>query len=139
MRRFWLTFGLICGVLLLGNGDPGATPILDGSRTGIVVQGKGDGCRRGSETEVSFFCVTHGKTSERGGGILFTNRNVPSYTNNVNFTPAAALGMTTAWVCNTADWAVEGSAGDHIHHIVDDLGAFLTAAAMAGVGRPRPE
>jgi putative hydrolase of the HAD superfamily len=56
-----------------------------------------------------------------------------------NLVPAAALGMTTAWVCNTADWAVEGSAGDHIHHIVDDLGAFLTAAAMAGVGRPRPE
>ena len=56
-----------------------------------------------------------------------------------NLVPAAALGMTTAWVCNTADWAVEGSAGDHIHHIVDDLGAFLTGAAMAGVDRPWPE
>jgi putative hydrolase of the HAD superfamily len=56
-----------------------------------------------------------------------------------NLVPAAALGMTTAWVCNTADWAVEGSAGDHIHHIVDDLGAFLTAAATAGVDPPRSE
>jgi putative hydrolase of the HAD superfamily len=56
-----------------------------------------------------------------------------------NLVPAAALGMTTAWVSNTADWAVEGSAGDHIHHIVDDLGAFLTAAAMVGVYRPRLE
>jgi putative hydrolase of the HAD superfamily len=55
-----------------------------------------------------------------------------------NLVPAAALGMTTAWVRNSADWAVDGSAGDHIHHIVDDLGAFLTAA-MAGVDRPRPE
>ena len=47
--------------------------------------------------------------------------------------------MTTAWICNTADWAAEGSAGDHIHYIVNDLGAFLTAAAMAGVDRPRQE
>ena len=46
-----------------------------------------------------------------------------------NLIPAAALGMTTAWVCNPADWAAEGSAGDHIHHIVDDLGAFLSTAA----------
>jgi putative hydrolase of the HAD superfamily len=45
-----------------------------------------------------------------------------------NLVPAAALGMTTVWVCNPADWASEGSAGDHIHHIVDDLGAFLSAA-----------
>ena len=46
-----------------------------------------------------------------------------------NLVPAAALGMTTAWVCTTADWANAGADGDHIHHIVDDLGAFLTAAA----------
>ena len=29
---------------------------------------------------------------ELNGGILFTSKNVPTYTNNVNFTPAAALG-----------------------------------------------
>jgi len=46
-----------------------------------------------------------------------------------NLVPAAALGMTTAWVRGTVDWATEGSEGNHIHHIVDDLGRFLTAAA----------
>ena len=37
----------------------------------------------------------HGRLSpylELNGGILFTNNNVPTYTNKVNFTPAAALG-----------------------------------------------
>jgi putative hydrolase of the HAD superfamily len=46
-----------------------------------------------------------------------------------NLVPAAALGMTTAWVRNPLDWAVAGSEGDHIHHIVDNLGGFLSAAA----------
>jgi putative hydrolase of the HAD superfamily len=46
-----------------------------------------------------------------------------------NLVPAAALGMTTAWVCTTADWATAGSEGDHIHHIVENLGAFLSDAA----------
>ena len=45
-----------------------------------------------------------------------------------NLVPAAALGMTTAWVRNRAEWGAEGADGGHIHHIVDDLGAFLTAA-----------
>ena len=45
-----------------------------------------------------------------------------------NLVPAASLGMTTAWVRNPADWAAEGCDGDYIHHIVDDLGAFLKAA-----------
>jgi putative hydrolase of the HAD superfamily len=50
-----------------------------------------------------------------------------------NLVPAAALGMTTAWVCTAADWATAGSDGDHIHHIVEDLGAFLTeAVALRG-------
>lgn len=38
----------------------------------------------------------HGRFSpyiELGGGVLFTNHNVPTYVNNVNFTPSAALGM----------------------------------------------
>jgi len=46
-----------------------------------------------------------------------------------NLVPAAALGMTTAWIRGQADWAAAGSAGDHIHHVVDDLGGFLWAAA----------
>jgi putative hydrolase of the HAD superfamily len=43
-----------------------------------------------------------------------------------NLVPAAALGMTTVWVRNPADWAAAGSRGGHIHHVVDDLGGFLT-------------
>jgi len=46
-----------------------------------------------------------------------------------NLVPAAQLGMTTAWVRSSIDWATAGSAGDHIHHVVDDLGGFLRAAA----------
>jgi len=45
-----------------------------------------------------------------------------------NLVPAAALGMTTAWVRNAADWAADGCNGEHIHHIVGNLGAFLAAA-----------
>jgi putative hydrolase of the HAD superfamily len=46
-----------------------------------------------------------------------------------NLVPAATLGMTTAWVSNAADWAAAGSDGDHIHHIVDNLGNFLSTVA----------
>jgi putative hydrolase of the HAD superfamily len=46
-----------------------------------------------------------------------------------NLVPAASLGMTTAWVRNPLDWAAAGSDGEHIHHVVDDLGRFLSAAA----------
>jgi putative hydrolase of the HAD superfamily len=46
-----------------------------------------------------------------------------------NLAPAAALGMTTAWVCTNVEWAAAGSQGDHIHHVVDDLGRFLSEAA----------
>jgi putative hydrolase of the HAD superfamily len=45
-----------------------------------------------------------------------------------NLVPAAALGMTTAWLRGTVDWAAAGAEGDHIHYVVDDLGAFLAAA-----------
>ncbi len=45
-----------------------------------------------------------------------------------NLVPAAGLGMTTAWVRNPANWAAAGSEGDHIHHVVTDLGHFLRAA-----------
>lgn len=46
-----------------------------------------------------------------------------------NLVPAAALGMTTAWVRNPLDWAAADADGDYIHHIVDDLAGFLVAAA----------
>jgi putative hydrolase of the HAD superfamily len=46
-----------------------------------------------------------------------------------NLVPAAALGMTTAWVRGTIDWAAAGAEGGHIHHVVDNLGHFLAAAA----------
>ena len=56
-----------------------------------------------------------------------------------NLVPAAALGMTTAWVRNPAEWGADGADGDHIHHIVDDLGNFLSAAAaLRRTGRVTP-
>jgi putative hydrolase of the HAD superfamily len=42
-----------------------------------------------------------------------------------NLVPAATLGMTTAWVRNSVDWAADGANSDHIHHVVDELGGFL--------------
>ena len=53
-----------------------------------------------------------------------------------NLVPAAALGMTTAWLRGTLDWAAAGAEGDHIHHIVDDLGAFLAGAASLRTEAP---
>src|SRR5260370_7677912 len=47
-----------------------------------------------------------------------------------NLAPAAALGMTTVWVRNPVDWAAAGSAGDHVPHVIDDLGTFLAAAVF---------
>ncbi len=46
-----------------------------------------------------------------------------------NLPPAAALGMTTAWVRTASDWARQGAEPEHIHHIVDELGPWLAAAA----------
>ena len=45
-----------------------------------------------------------------------------------NLVPAAALGMTTAWVVTDNERAAEGSAGDHVHHIVEALAPWLAAA-----------
>jgi putative hydrolase of the HAD superfamily len=52
-----------------------------------------------------------------------------------NLVPAAALGMTTAWVHGTIDWAAAGSEGGHIHYIVDDLGDFLATASEPAIIR----
>lgn len=46
-----------------------------------------------------------------------------------NLAPAAALGMSTAWVRTGIDWAEPAAGTDHIHYIVEDLAGFLTAAA----------
>jgi putative hydrolase of the HAD superfamily len=55
-----------------------------------------------------------------------------------NLVPAAALGMTTAWVRNPAEWGTDGADGDHIHHIVDDLGEFLSGAVALQPLKPAP-
>ena len=51
-----------------------------------------------------------------------------------NLVPAAALGMTTAWVQTPKDWAREGAGPDDIHHIIEDLAPWLRAA-LKGRGR----
>ncbi|HZB91832.1 MAG TPA: pyrimidine 5'-nucleotidase [Stellaceae bacterium] len=45
-----------------------------------------------------------------------------------NLVPAAALGMTTAWVRTPKDWAREGAGPEHIHHVIDELAPWLRAA-----------
>jgi lipid A 3-O-deacylase len=50
----------------------------------------------------------HGSLSpyvELGGGVLFTDHNVPTFTNNVNFTPSAALG--THILGAKYNWSIE--------------------------------
>jgi putative hydrolase of the HAD superfamily len=44
-----------------------------------------------------------------------------------NLKPAADMGMTTVWVRNDNDWGREGSEGDHVHHVTDDLTAWLSS------------
>jgi putative hydrolase of the HAD superfamily len=45
-----------------------------------------------------------------------------------NLAPAAELGMTTAWVKTSVDWAAMAADADHINYVVDDLAGFLAAA-----------
>ncbi len=45
-----------------------------------------------------------------------------------NLVPAAALGMTTAWVKTEKDWAREGAGPEHIHHEIGALTPWLRAA-----------
>lgn len=56
-----------------------------------------------------------------------------------NLAPAAALGMTTAWVRNGLDWAAAEADSDYIHHVVDDLAGFLAAAAALQNREEDPE
>jgi putative hydrolase of the HAD superfamily len=51
-----------------------------------------------------------------------------------NLPPAAAMGMTTAWVRTPSDWARQGCEPEHIHHVVDELVPWLAAAMDATRG-----
>ncbi len=42
-----------------------------------------------------------------------------------NLAPAAALGMTTAWIRTDTEHGTDGADGDYIDHVVDDLVAWL--------------
>jgi len=46
-----------------------------------------------------------------------------------NLRPAAELGMTTLLVLTGEEWAEADKAGDHIHHVTDDLVGWLGAQA----------
>jgi putative hydrolase of the HAD superfamily len=48
-----------------------------------------------------------------------------------NLAPAAEIGMTTAWVRTSVDWAAIASDADHINYVVEDLAGFLGAAVEA--------
>ena len=47
----------------------------------------------------------------------------------VNLAPAAELGMTTVLVRTDSDWAQHAADGDHVHHVIDDLAAWLVGLA----------
>jgi len=47
-----------------------------------------------------------------------------------NLPPAAALGMTTAWVRTAKDYARSGAESEHIHHVVEELAPWLRSAAI---------
>jgi putative hydrolase of the HAD superfamily len=55
-----------------------------------------------------------------------------------NLAPAAALGMTTVLVRTDSPWAQEGADSDYIHHVTDDLVAWLEAAVPAPVATVAP-
>jgi len=42
-----------------------------------------------------------------------------------NLAPAAEMGMTTVWVPGHSEWSHDGSEGDHIDHVAEDLVAWL--------------
>ena len=45
-----------------------------------------------------------------------------------NLEPAAELGMTTVWIKTRVDWAQGGDGAAYIHHVIDDLAAWLEQA-----------
>ena len=52
-----------------------------------------------------------------------------------NLAPAHALGMTTVWVRTDSAWGREGSDGDHVHHVTDDLADWLDGMVARRQGR----
>lgn len=71
---------------------------------------------------------------ELDGGTLFTNHNVPTYTNDVNFTPSAALG--THILGSEYNWSVEVR---YLHISSAGLGTYNpglnTVQVRLGVGK----
>ena len=61
-----------------------------------------------------------------------------------NLVPAAALGMTTAWIAGANPWGLDDGV-DHIHHVVEDLSIWLDGvvgplrAVPAGAAAVRPD
>lgn len=53
-----------------------------------------------------------------------------------NLVPAATLGMTTVWVSTDSRWGREGADGDHVHHVAEDLTAWLEG--VVGNAEPLP-
>lgn len=79
----------------------------------------------------------HGRFSpylELGGGVLFSFHDIPTFTNNVNFTPSAALG--THILGEKYNWSVEVR---YLHISNAGLGTFNpglnTVQVRVGVGR----
>jgi len=46
-----------------------------------------------------------------------------------NLIPASRLGMTTVWLPTGSDWSADGAEHDHIDHVIDDIGGWLTGVA----------
>jgi Lipid A 3-O-deacylase (PagL) len=71
---------------------------------------------------------------ELGGGVLFSNRNVPTFTNRVNFSPSAAFG--THILGKKYNWSVEVR---YLHISNAGLGAnnpgLNTVQVRVGVGK----
>lgn len=81
--------------------------------------------------------LRHGRFSpylELGGGTVFSNHNVPTYTNTVNFTPSAAFG--THILGEKYNWSVEVR---YLHISSAGLGMYNpglnTVEVRLGVGR----
>ncbi len=56
-----------------------------------------------------------------------------------NLLPAHQMGMTTVLVRTEAEWAQDGIAGEHVHHVIDDLVAWLhQIARMPSVAANTP-
>ncbi len=52
-----------------------------------------------------------------------------------NLAPAAALGMTTVWVPGNPNWSGPDASGEHVHHVAEDLTAWLADLAADGTDR----